>query len=132
METYTLKRVYLATSTPGSIYNSLGELVCKTLELPDKQNQRRISCIPEGTYKVVKEPPKPTRNHGHFRILNVPNRDGILMHRITYVKDLLGCIGIGSRHVDLNGDGIPDIVESSTKLEWMYVNLPQEFYIKIE
>jgi len=93
MEVYTLSRVYLDTSTPGSIYSPLGELICKTLELPDKQNQRRISCIPEGTYKVIKEKPKPTRNHGHFRLPEVKGRDGILIHRITYVKDLLGCIG---------------------------------------
>ena len=31
----------------------VGDLTLYTLELPDLDNQRRISCIPEGTYRVV-------------------------------------------------------------------------------
>ena len=130
--TYKLERVYMNTQTLGSIYDPQGNLVCKTMELPWKDNQRRISCIPEGVYKVRKELPKPTRNHGHFRLLNVPGRDGILIHRITYVSGLKGCIGTGGRFHDFNKDGVPDMADSSAKLEWMYQNLPDEFELEIK
>jgi hypothetical protein len=113
--------------------------ICKTLELAWKDNKRSVSCIPAGVYRVTKEKPIPKndpsgrkeRPYGHFRIHNVPNRSGILVHRITYVKDLQGCIGVGSRHHDFNKDGIPDMAESSVKLEWMYQNLANEFELEI-
>lgn len=145
--THIIKRVRLASSCPGSWYDEAGNLVCKTLELPDRNNQRdnvhtpenEASCINIGTYLVTKEEPIPAndplgrkeRSYGHFRLHGVPGRQGILVHKITYVKDLLGCIGVGGRHVDLNADGIPDVVESGKKLQWMYDNFPKKFYVKI-
>lgn len=125
--TYFLKRVYLPTETLGSIYAPDGSLVCKTMELPWKDNARSVSCIPEGTYHVIKQPPKPSRQYPYFRLPKVNGRSGILIHRITYVKDLRGCIGVGGRFVDLNKDGVPDMVDSSKKLQWMIDNLPEEF-----
>jgi hypothetical protein len=47
------------------------------------------------------------------------------------VKDLLGCIGVGGRFQDLNGDDVPDMVESGKTLQWMHDNLPDQFSIKI-
>lgn len=140
---YTLPRVYLPTETLGSIYSPAGELICKTMELPFRNNARsdessKASCIPEASYLVRKNPPKADRPYGYFRFDHVPGRsvraDGtssILIHRITYVKDLLGCIGVGGRHVDLNKDGVPDMADSSKKLQWMYENLPDVFILKI-
>lgn len=128
---YYLKRVKLPTQTLGSIYDAGGNLICKTMELPWKENKRSISCIPEGTYLVVKQPPKPGRDYPYFRLPNVEGRSGILIHRITYVKDLRGCIGVGSRFFDLNKDGEPDMVESSKKLQWMIDNLPDKFELVI-
>lgn len=147
MERYKIERVRLPNSSPGSWYSPSGELVCKTLELPDRGNRRddrstpenEASCINVGIYRVTKEAPIPAndpsgrkeRLYGHFRLHDVQGRSGILVHRITYVKDLLGCIGVGGRFVDLNGDGTPDIVESGKKLQWMYENLPDEFELEI-
>src|SRR5574339_383707 len=95
LKTYLLERVYLETETLGSIYDSHGVLICKTMELPWKDNQNNISCIPEGLYELTKEPPIPAndplvrrqRDYGHFRFKNVPKRRGVLIHKITYVKD---------------------------------------------
>lgn len=131
MTQYKLERVYLETETLGSIYGPDGALICKTLELPWKENKRSISCIPEGTYDVIKQPPKPSRNYAYFRLPHVPDRDGILIHKITFVKDLQGCIGIGSRFADLNKDGVPDMVESGIKLQWLVDHLPDEFELTI-
>lgn len=146
---YTIERVYLPTETLGSMYDdSTREVLAKTMELPWRNNQRDnkataendASCIPEGVYQVVKQPPKPTRNYGYFRFKHVPGRSinpangmsSILIHRITFVKDLLGCVGVGSRFHDFNNDGVPDMAESSAKMEWLYKNLPDEFTLTIK
>lgn len=140
LEVHTVERVKLPTACPGSWYGEDGQLVAKTLELPDKNNRRGVSCFPEGWYIVTKEQPIPAndpqgrkeRGYVHFRIHNVPGRSGILVHRLTYVKDLEGCIGVGSKHVDLNADGIPDIVESGKTLQWMAENLPDMFILHVK
>ena len=128
-----IERVYLKTSTPGSWY--LGHdkefLLCKTLELPWLDNERNKSCIPEGNYIMVKEEKSAKHLYPHFRILDVPNRSGILIHRLTYVKHLLGCIGVGGAHKDLNEDGVPDIVDSGTTLEKLYLSHDNEIHLLI-
>ena len=132
MDNYTLERVHLETETLGSIYDPSGALVCKTMELPWLDNKNSVSCIPEGTYTVIKQPAKPSRNYPYFRIPTVKGRSGILLHRITYVKDLRGCIGVGSRFADLNGDKVPDMTGSGVKLQWMIDNLPDTFTLTIK
>jgi hypothetical protein len=129
---YLLNRVYLPTETLGSIYDSRGGLICKTMELPWKDNKRAISCIPENEYLVIYQPPKAGREYEYFRLPEVNNRSGILIHRITYVKDLKGCIGVGGKHVDLNKDGVPDMVESSKTLQEMIDTMPKQFRLLIE
>jgi hypothetical protein len=143
---FTLPRVYLPTETLGSIYSPENELICKTMELPWKMNQRGVSCIPEGVYVFEKQLPKADRPYGYFRARAIPGRSlhptivdkfgnpmsSILIHRITFVKDLLGCIGVGGRFHDFNKDGVPDMAESSSKLDWMYRNLPDVFELEIK
>jgi hypothetical protein len=125
------------------MYSPENELICKTMELPYRGNKSaatssEASCVPEGKYIVRKNPPKVGRDYGYFRFDYVPGRrigdngkSHILIHRITYVKDLLGCIGVGTRFGDLNKDGVPDMEASGVKLEWMYQNLPSEFELLI-
>lgn len=83
---------------------------CFTLELPWKNNERRVSCIPDGTYKCTRE------NHKKFgwcyRLHDVPNRDGILIHPLTNHTQSLGCIGPALDQKDMNGDGLLDNVSS--------------------
>lgn len=139
MERYPLERVYLPTETLGSLYAPDRTLIAKTMELPWKENKNNVSCIPEGIYVVKKMAPGFGRDYGYFRFMSVPKRginkvlgmSTILIHRITYVKDLKGCIGVGGRFADLNKDGVPDMVESGKTLQWMYENLPKEFEIDI-
>jgi hypothetical protein len=130
MKQIKLERVYLPTETLGSIYDS-DVLLVKTMELHDKGNAHNISCIPEGVYIVHREAYTEKHPYPHFRVANVPNRDGILMHKITFVKDLLGCIGIGGAFKDLNGDGIPDMIDSSLALNKLYSAMPDEFELTI-
>lgn len=129
-----LERVYLPTETLGSIYVD-DVLAVKSMELPDKGNAHNISCIPESPpgkpYKVVKEAYTEKHPYPHFRILNVPNRDDILMHKISYVKDLKGCVGVGGAFKDLNKDGVPDMIDSSLALNKLYAMMPDEFEMTI-
>lgn len=133
-----IKRVYLPTHTLGSLYQD-GEMLCKTMELAWKDNRKSISCIPEGEYQVTKEPPIPPKDpsgrrerpYWHFRIHNVPGRSGILIHKITYVKDLKGCIGVGMDFKDFDKDGILDMAQSTIALEKLVNLLPDKFTLKI-
>ena len=75
--------------------------MCDTLENPWLDNQRNISCIPEGEYKVrlrlARE--SASRDYLHLLVQDVPNRDWILFHRGNTAKDTSGCIlvGLGSQ-----------------------------------
>src|SRR5688500_13784687 len=107
----TLPRVYLPTETLGSMYHPNGAMMCKTMELPlvwkDRENNltaRSISCIPEGDWITIREAYTAKHPYPHLRIMDVPGRSGILAHRITFVKHLKGCIGVGTAFKDLNKD----------------------------
>jgi len=75
--------------------------MCDTLENPWMDNQRNISCIPKGEYKVRLRLPREsgTRDYIHLLVQEVPNRDWILFHRGNTAKDTSGCIlvGLGSQ-----------------------------------
>ena len=88
------------TFTEKSIIGELflnGERFCDTLELPYKDNQRSISCIPAGQYKVRLRLPREsaTRDYVHLLVQDVPSRDYILFHRGNSAKDTRGCILVG-------------------------------------
>ncbi len=102
---------------------------CRTLELPDKNNQSRISCIPEAEYEVIKR--YSGKYKDHFHILNVPNRSYILIHNANYVRQLLGCIAVGLHHTDIDGDGLRDVTASKQTLKDLNKILPDEFKMEI-
>jgi hypothetical protein len=88
------------TFTKKSVIGELflnGERFCDTLELPYKDNQRSVSCIPAGQYKVRLRLPREsaTRDYIHLLVQDVPNRDYILFHRGNSAKDTRGCILVG-------------------------------------
>ena len=75
--------------------------ICKTLELPWRDNQKGISCIPTGEYKLS---PYPSSRFGEVYIVNdVPNRTGILIHTGNTASDIEGCILVGGSYGKLNG-----------------------------
>ena len=137
-----LKRIYTPQQTLGKItvYDIHGFpfYECKSLELADHDNQRRISCIPEGSYKVIKHV-SPTFGKC-FWIKDVPNRSEILIHPANYAgsknprtgrSDLLGCIATGEYFKDLDGDGIRDIAASKNALKRLLQFMPNEFSLII-
>lgn len=69
------------------------KLICFSVEKPWKNNQRRISCIPDGEYEMVFLPNgSKTFQYPCFLLKSVPNRSGIMIHRANRESQLLGCI----------------------------------------
>jgi hypothetical protein len=126
-----IQRVYLPTEVLGSFYID-GALACKTLELAWRDNKRSVSCIPEGTYKVKKEPPKEGRPYPYFRLMNVPGRSGILIHRGVFTHHSKGCILVGTAFTDWNKDNVPDLADSTNALNKLIELLPNEFDLVIK
>jgi hypothetical protein len=92
-------------------------------------NQRSISCIPTGTYSVVK---RTSDKYGtHFQLLNVPDRSMILIHSGNYFSHTLGCILVGSGYQDINQDNVRDIIESKNTLVKLYAMMPDKFDLNI-
>lgn len=95
-----IRDTFSKESTIGELFIN-GERICDTLENPWVDNQRNISCIPEGVYPVRLRLPREsaTRDYLHLLVQEVPNRDWILFHRGNTAKDTSGCIlvGLGSQ-----------------------------------
>ena len=91
-----IRDTFTENSTIGELFLN-GERMCDTLENPYINNERNISCIPEGEYKVrlrlARE--SATRDYLHLLVQDVPNRDWILFHRGNSAKDTSGCILVG-------------------------------------
>ena len=91
-----IRETFTDKSTIGNLYLD-GEWLCDTLELPWKDNQRSVSCIPAGQYKVRLRTAREsaTRDYLHLLVEEVPNRDYILFHIGNAAKDTRGCVLVG-------------------------------------
>ena len=94
-----IRNTFSEVSTIGNLYLD-GEWLCDTLENPWLNNQRNISCIPEGQYKVRLRTAREsaTKDYLHLLVQDVPDRSLVLFHTGNTAKDTRGCIlvGIGS------------------------------------
>ena len=93
-----------------------------TLELPWKDNQHDISCIPPGVYDWVKWE-SPTKGDV-IKVIEVPKRTSILIHVANYVRELRGCIAPGMQVKDIDADGKLDVVSSRVALSRIWNHLP--------
>jgi hypothetical protein len=91
-----IRKTFTDESTIGKLFLN-GEKMCDTLELPYRDNQRRISCIPAGEYKARLRYPRESgsRDYLHILVKDVPNRDYILFHRGNNASHSRGCILVG-------------------------------------
>jgi len=97
MKKLTLIRYLEANGATLGILDGLSKEVF-TLEDAWRNNQRRISCIPAGTYKVTPhgwEKNTPFKYKRTWRLLDVPNRSAILIHAGNFHKDTEGCVLVG-------------------------------------
>ena len=118
--------------TLGTLFVWQGErklYECATLELPWVGNQRRVSCIPAGTYTCRKH--RSPRFASCIWVQQVPNRDGILIHVGNFVRQIEGCILPGKAHRDIDRDGLVDVANSADALRGLLAVLPDTFPLRI-
>lgn len=91
-----LKRSYAPMGTNGTL-TYRGRHVCHTIELPDKENQPKCSCIPAGRYRLIRHHSK--RFPNSIALSQVPNRSGIIFHAANNaLEELQGCIAPVTEH----------------------------------
>lgn len=104
---------------------------------PWRNNAKDISCIPQGLYNVTA--PCNTPDHtGVFRILNVPDRTGILIHPYNYACDVMlgtqlhkaeskGCFGPGLSY-DLS---VPKVKSSVMAMDILRENIKSNWCMEV-
>jgi hypothetical protein len=98
------------------------EFICRTLELPDKQNANNVSRILAGKYKC-----RYTQSHSLkdkegkplkcYEIVAVPGRAGVRIHSANFFSQLRGCISLGASHKDINADAHLDLIHSGKTIQ---------------
>lgn len=123
-----LIRQYFPDGTNGELFFN-GKKICNTIELPWKENQKRVSCIPEGIYRVRKRfSPK---FKWHLEIFKVRNRDFILFHPANNaLKELNGCIAPVSE-ITGEGNGIRSRIAFEKLKETVFPYLEKAFVIEL-
>lgn len=131
-----ISRKYTSTETQGLMlvldeFKVIYQCLC--LELPQLGNQHNISCIPEGTYSVIKY--SDDKHPNTFLVQNVPGRTGILIHIGNYATgnhiDTQGCILPGTSFLDIDGNGSLDVANSSVAMTALNQYLPSSFKLVI-
>jgi hypothetical protein len=96
-----LTRTYFPDGTNGTVVCE-GRFLCYTIELPWKQNETRVSCIPEGKYFIRKR--YSAKFKWHMELVDVKNRSLILFHPANNaLRELKGCIAPVTK---LSGPGL--------------------------
>lgn len=107
----TVKRTYHERGTHGVLTFPDG-FQFYTLERPWLDNERRISCIPEGVYDLeMRYSPIVQRTSGGeyangYEVTGVEGRDLIMIHVGNYVRDTAGCLLVGSVKSFKDGDPV--------------------------
>jgi hypothetical protein len=95
----------------------------KGIELPWKNNEPGISCIPPGMYeaKAIYR-----ASNGHYGILlfDVPDRSEIMIHTANFVNQLRGCLAPGTDFADIDKDGIMDVTNSRKVMSEIEKHIP--------
>lgn len=100
------------TETIGSLVaqNNGATFACSTLERPWKDNETNVSCIPKGTYSASVQT---FHAEQRYELGGTSPRTGIFIHEMNYYSQSEGCIGLGVKPSDLNGDGQVDVTASA-------------------
>lgn len=105
-----------------------GMPICLTLEEEWLNNQRKISCIPAGSYKCVKY--SGTKYKDVWLVQDVPNRSAILIHWGNTKDNTAGCILVGQFLADFPPrKGIANSLQTYEKLRKI---LPDKFTLEIK
>ncbi len=101
-----IRTAYTGFGTTGQIVNQIGLPICSSLELPWKENEKNVSCVPIGVYEIKLD----TRHKGQlseilvWELVDVAgNRTQCQFHIANWCSELLGCIAPVSSLTMLNG-----------------------------
>lgn len=107
----TLHRNYFDHGVYSTLCDEFGNKLCHTVERPWKQNQKGVSCVPEGIYQLV---PHQSNKFGKCYALDgeehgvtiwgPSQRTHILIHKANKASQLQGCIAPGMTFGALNGE----------------------------
>lgn len=114
MHLQILRQEYSDKQTLGYLYVVDNEEIlfsCNTLELPWKDNQQNVSCVPIGEYKCALEY-SDRFQRDLWELKDVPNRSECKFHSANYFRQLNGCIALGDSFKDIDGDGYKDVTNS--------------------
>lgn len=90
--------------------------VCVTLELPWKNNEPQVSCIP--TLQTVAHRVESPKFGNTFEIV-VPDRTHILFHGANKIQDLLGCVGLAEFYHNFDGQaGVANPYKGAAMIEF--------------
>ena len=127
MKHLVIDRSFYPDCTTGRV--RYGDFQCASLELPWKNNDQNISCIPNGIYRCEKITSK---LHGEiFAIYGVPFRALIRGHIGNFTHSTEGCVLFGDSIKDFNHDGVLDVTNSKRTFEKLMSILPEEFWLVI-
>ena len=99
MELTIIREAYEDDHTRGTLY--VNGTMFRTLEPAWLNNEKNKSCIPEGTYNWELRESRKFKQH--ILIKNVPNRHLILIHVGNTTLDTQGCILIGKKSGQIQG-----------------------------
>ena len=128
MEKLKIKRWKMNECTLGIL--TYGDFKCFTLELPWKNNEVNVSCIPEALAYQGEKYTSPA-NGNVIAINNVLNRTYIQIHSANFLRQLKGCIAVGDSIKFLDGDSLPDVTNSKNTLKSLLAVLPDKFTFEI-
>ena len=123
-----LQRLYRDGWTDGLIFIK-GILLCRSIELRWTNNERNVSCVPEGVYPVA------IIQHPKFgeclQVNGVKGRSGILIHVANDAqKELRGCIA-PVFSLSGNGKGQHSRLALNYIIENLKISGEKENYLKI-
>jgi hypothetical protein len=86
------------------------------LERGWRNNERMVSCYPQGVYELVYEY---SDRFGRYlwEVKDVPNRSECKFHSANHWHELNGCTSLGSRPKDFDNDGYLDITNSRNTMK---------------
>lgn len=117
-----LIRSYLSDRTVGYMQHG-GKVLCRTLERKWNDNERNVSCIPEGAYTVKRDR---AGRFQWFRVENVTGRTHIELHGGVTPDNSDGCILIGKRltkenNLVLSHEALTSLVDYVGDGDWQLV-----------
>ena len=124
-----LQRLYRDGWTDGLIFIK-GILLCRSIELRWANNERNVSCVPEGVYPVA------IIQHPKFgeclQVNGVKGRSGILVHVANDAqKELRGCIA-PVFYLSGNGKGQHSRLALNYVIENLRISGEKEHFIEIK